>query len=132
MVAKRYLCLILTLWLINAVICFHGASSFANVTDHLQYPGETCQEGDTALAYVTQVFSSEENGGDANHNPTKRFPRKILVRRVADFNIVLLPVLLDFGQSDFAIDLHCTFGKSWFNKAFLPGYYNFLFRFKPF
>ncbi len=131
MIAKRYLYVILSLCLINTIVCFHGSNSFGNIPDHLQYPGETCQEGDTAFEYVTQVFSSDDNSTDANHHPTKRFPRKILVRRVADFN-ALLPVLLDYGRSNFTVDLHCTYGKIWFNKVLLPGYYNFLFRFKPF
>lgn len=131
MIARRCLYIILSVWFINAIVCFHGTSNLGNVPDHLQYPGESCQEGDTAFGYVADTFTSDDNSADANHQPTKRFPRKILVRRIADFN-VLLPVLLDFGRNNLVIDLHCTFGKSWFNKAFLPGYYNFLFRFKPF
>ena len=132
MILKRCLYIILSVWLINAVVCFHANDTSSLLPDHLQYPGESCQEGDTVLDYVAQLFSKHDNNADdsANHQ-TKRYSRKLLVRRLVNIN-VQLPELQSFIKNNFALDLHCTFGKSWFNKAFLPGYYNFLFRFKPF
>ena len=123
--------LILSVWLINAIVCFHGNDFAAPVPDHLQYPGETCEEGDTVLDFVAQIFTSDAQNADHNNHQNKKYPRKILVRRLVGLD-VYLPELQSFIKNNLAIDLHCTFGKNRFNKAFLPGYYNFLFRFKPF
>ena len=133
MVLKRCLYLFLSLWLINSVICLHADSISAPLPDHVQYPGESCDDGgDTVLGYVTQIFDTDDHSNsDNNSRPAKRAPRKILPRRIAEFN-VQLPLILDFGRGNIATDIHRTFGAHLFSKAFLPGYYNFLFRYKPF
>jgi hypothetical protein len=130
MILKRCLYIFLSVWLINAIVCFHGNDFSAPVPDHLQYPGETCQEGDTVLDFVAQILSSDQSA-DHNNHQNKKYPRKILVRRLVSLD-VYLPELQSFVKNNLAVDLHRSFGKNWFNKAFLPGYYNFLFRFKPF
>jgi hypothetical protein len=118
---------------VNAVVCFHTDNISAPLPDHIQYPGETCEDGgDSVFGYVTQIFDTDDHANsDHGTHPSKRAPRKILPRRIAEFN-AQLPILLDFVKGNVVIDLHHTFGTHWFNKAFLPGYYNFLFRYKPF
>ncbi|GAB2980822.1 hypothetical protein GCM10027049_15490 [Mucilaginibacter puniceus] len=132
MVLKKCIYLILSVWLVNAVVCFHADTASAPLPDHVQYPGESCDEGDTVLGYATQIFDTDDHSNsDKNSHPIKRAPRKILPRRIAELN-AQLPFILDFLKGNVGIDIAQTFGTRWFNKAFLPGYYNFLFRYKPF
>jgi hypothetical protein len=114
-------------------MCFHADNISAPLPDHIQYPGETCEEGgDTAFEYITQVLDTDDHANSDNKGrSTKRAPRKILPRRISEFN-AQFPVILDFVKGNIAIDIHRTFGAHLFSKAFLPGYYNFLFRYKPF
>jgi hypothetical protein len=116
--------------LINSIVCFHANSISTPIPDHVQYSSN--DGGSTVLDYVTQIFDTDDHtNSDNGGHPSKRAPRKILPRRIAEFN-AQLPVLLDFGKGNIAIDIHRTFGAHLFSKAFLPGYYNFLFRYKPF
>lgn len=133
MVLKRCIYLFLCAWMVNAIVCFHTDNVSAPLPDHVQYPGETCDGGgETVFGYVTQIFDTDDHTNSDNSGRShKRAPRKILPRRIAEFN-VQLPVILDFGKGNIAIDIHRTFGAHLFSKAFLPGYYNFLFRYKPF
>lgn len=133
MVLKRCLYFFLSIWLVNAVICFHTDNVWAAMPNHMQYPGESCNDGgDTVLGYVTQILDTDDHtNSDNNSRPSKRAPRKILPRRIAEFN-AQLPITLDFIKGNIGIDIHRTFGAHSFTKAFLPGYYNFLFRYKPF
>ena len=133
MVLKKCLYLFLSIWLINSIVCLHADRFSTQLPDHVQYPGETCDDGgDSILGYVSQIFDTEDHSNsDNNSRPSKRTPRKILPRRIAELN-VQLPVILDFVKGNIAIDIHQTFGAHLFSKAFLPGYYNFLFRYKPF
>lgn len=133
MVLKRCLYFLLSVWLINSIVCFHADNISTPLPDHVQYPGETCDDGgNTVVGYVTQIFDTDDHtNSDNGAHQSKRTPRKILPRRIAEFN-AQLPILLDFVKGNVAIDVHHTFGTHWFNKAFLPGYYNFLFRYKPF
>lgn len=133
MVLKRCIYFFLSVWLINSIVCFHADNISTPLPDHVQYPGESCEDGgDTVLGYVTQIFDTEDHtNSDNSSRPNKKAPRKILPRRIAEFN-AQLPVILDFGKGNIAIDIHRIFGAHLFSKAFLPGYYNFLFRYKPF
>ena len=133
MVLKKCLYLFLSIWLINSIVCFHANNISAPLPDHVQYPGESCDDGgDTVLGYVAEIFDTDDHSNsDNNSKPAKRAPRKILPRRIAEFN-VQLPLILDFGRGNIVTDIHRTFGAHLFSKAFLPGYYNFLFRYKPF
>lgn len=133
MVLKRCLYFFLSVWLINSIVCFHTDGIATPLPDHVQYPSESCDEGgDTAFSYVTQIFDTDDQSkSDSDNRPSKRSPRKILPRRIAEFN-AQLPIIIDFVKGNVAIDVHHTYGAQWFNKAFLPGYYNFLFRYKPF
>src|SRR3954469_4319308 len=108
MVLKRCLYIILSVWLINAIVCFHGNDFAAPTSDHLQYPGENCQEGDTVLDFVAQVFSSDNHSADHNNHQNKRYPRKILVRRLVSLD-VYLPELQSFIKNNLAVNLLCTF-----------------------
>jgi hypothetical protein len=132
MVLRRCLYFFLSVWLINSVVCFHADKISTPLPDHIQYPGETCDEGDSVLAYATQIFDTDDHSNSDNDSrPTKRAARKILPRRIAEISIQL-SVIHDFVKGNIAVDIHRTFGAHFFNKAFLPGYYNFLFRYKPF
>lgn len=133
MVLKRCLYFFLSVWLLNSIVCFHADRISTPIPDHIQYPGESCDDGgDTALGHVAQIFdANDHNNSDSDSPSSKRSPRKILPRRIAELN-AQLPILLDFVKGNIAVDLHHTYGIQWLNKAFLPGYYNFLFRYKPF
>ena len=132
MILRRCLYFFLAIWLINTVVCLHADNISTPFPDHIQYPGESCDDGgETVLGYVTQLFDTDDHSNSDNSRPTKRTPRKILPRRIAEFN-AQLPIILDFVKGNVAIDIHQSFGTNWLNKAFLPGYYNFLFRYKPF
>ena len=132
MIARRCIYFILSVWLINTIVCFHGYKNFGDFPEHLQYPGENCSKGSSAFEYFGEVLTSDDSDTDPSQHPLKRPSRKLLVRRAAAESYMQIPSLLDFIKSNLAIDINCTFGKQWFSKAFLPGYYNFLFRLKPF
>ncbi len=131
MIAKRCLYFILCVWLLNTIASFHGFKNYQRFTATQQYFGETTK-GNSSFENVTQELSSDDNETDPAQHPTRRASRKLLVRRVVAVSNMHLPVLFGMIKSSFAIDLHNTFGTHWFNKSLLPGYYNFLFRLKPF
>ncbi|RZA01971.1 MAG: hypothetical protein EOP47_08830 [Sphingobacteriaceae bacterium] len=114
-------------------MALHAEKIPARLTSHIKYHGVLLNnDSETIKGYVTQIFDTDDHSNsDNNSRPTKRAPRKILPRRIAEIN-AQKSVIVDFSKGNIATDIHRTFGAHLFSKAFLPGYYNFLFRYKPF
>lgn len=131
MIARRCLYLFLAVWSLYTIVSFHVSKKNAVFTTPVQYYGESTKVN-ASFENVTQQLSSDDNETDPSQHPTRRASRKIVIRRVFAASNMHLPVFFGMIKSNFAIDLHHTFGTHWFNKSLLPGYYNFLFRLKPF
>ncbi len=133
MVLKKCLHSFVSLLLILSAMALHAEKVPAQLTSHIKYPGILLNnDNETIKGYVTQIFDTDDHSNsDNNSRPTKRAPRKILPRRIAELNSQK-SVIVDFGKGNIAIDINRTFGAHLSSKAFLPGYYNFLFRYKPF
>ncbi len=131
MIFRRSVYIIIAAWLITSIVLFYANNKAAISIVHKQYAGVVDQDKDSITGYANSVLDTDDHSNSDNSRPTKRAPRKILPRRIAEFN-AQLPVILDFGKGNIGTDIHRTFGAHLFSKAFLPGYYNFLFRYKPF
>jgi hypothetical protein len=128
MVLKRSVYFIVAAWLITSIVLFYANNKAGIAITQKQNTGII----DLVTGHNTTVLDTDDHTNSDNKGRShKRAPRKILPRRIAEFN-VQLPIILDFVKGNIAIDIHRTFGAHLFSKAFLPGYYNFLFRYKPF
>ncbi len=131
MTARRYLYFFLALWLSSTIVSFYAPKHHHAYIDPLLYSSQNAK-GNAYFERFNEILTSDDSEADPAKHPTRRASRKIVIRRAGAMSNMHLPVLFGMLKSSLAVDLHDILGTHWFNKSLLPGYYDFLFRLKPF
>lgn len=121
---KKWSYILISVWLINALVCLHPARTFESA-----YPG-TLQFSANYYNGKTSNTPPREN----NHKATpdhKVYGNKCVFTRAADF-ITQLPVLQNFHYTTLAQVISFNYSRFWENQSFLPPHHHFLFRLSPF
>lgn len=128
---KKYVNILLSVWLISAIVCFHATNPEDNTCDHFQFSSNSCYAGNTLfdLVYLSLDNPSGHQGGQHRH-PIK-YQKRFLTNRAVDFTIQV-PSKQDFFSDNLPSNLISFPGKQWLNKVFLPAHHHILFRLTPF
>ncbi|MEB0262823.1 hypothetical protein QN348_01730 [Mucilaginibacter sp. 5C4] len=124
---KKYINIILSVWLISVVVCFHATNPSLNPEGHSY--GNSCCEYNTVFDVFSGYFNHTEAPGKHYHKI--KTPKRFLNNRALDLNIQI-PVKQEFFADNICHKLFTFLGREWLNKVFLPAHYNTLFRFTPF
>lgn len=127
---KKWGYILLSAWLINAVICFHPNDSFGGGIAVAPQTPATLFADNTLLDIVAGHIANLT--ADQGHHRHK-FPvkRRYLQNRSQGFNIQL-PAAQDFKWLNNVKAIKSTVTFFWENRVFLPPHHNFLFRLSPF
>ena len=128
---KKYLNILLSVWLINAIVCFHATSPVENICDQFQLSNEYCYSGNTIFDLVYLGLNNASSHQDSKHHYHIKDQKRFLTSRVVDFTIQV-PAKQEFISNDLPRHLFSFPGKQWLNKVFLPVHHHFLFRLTPF
>lgn len=128
---KKYINILLSVWLIGAIVCFHATNPRENTCDHFQSPDEYYYTGNTVFDLVYQGLDNASAHQDGKHHHRIKYQKRFLISRVIDFTIQL-PVKQEFFTDVLPSHLFSFPGKQWLNKVFLPAHHHFLFRLTPF
>ena len=128
---KRWLNTIICIWIINSIICFHAINPFTPAAVNCNVADGECVVSNTIIDSIIQVAKDFADNNDHEHDHkiiTKSrylFSRNISSSLPAPsksiFNFLLAPLQIAKAVKNYQ-----------FVKAFLPQYYNFLFRLSPF
>lgn len=128
---KRWLNTIICIWIINSIICFHAINPFIPGAVNCNVADGECVVSNTVIDSIIQVAKDLADNNDHDHDHkiiTKSrylFSRNLIsslaVPTKSIFNFLLAPLQVSKAVKNYE-----------FVKAFLPKYYNFLFRLSPF
>lgn len=127
---KRWVYILVSAWLINAVVCFHPVNSFGSGKSATPKNSATFFADNTLLdIFISHVGDLTTDHGNHRH----KFPvkRRYLQSHSQTFNIQL-PTVQEFKWLKNVKAIENTFNFFWKNRVFLPPHYNFLFRLSPF
>jgi hypothetical protein len=129
--ARKWINIFLSLWLINAVVCFHAPSPLQNSCE----PHEELSQPspNTLVDWVADMLAhpDADDDGDETHHHFVRLHSRYLGSRTLDFNLQV-PTKAEYSYQPVPQIVKIQFSEYWLTKAYLPRYYNFLFRLSPF
>lgn len=127
---KKHLNILLSVWLISAIVCFHATNPENNTCEHFQFSNNSCYAGNTLFDLAYQCLSSDAHH-DGKHHHHIKYQKRFLTSRTVDFTIQV-PATQEFTANILPQNLFSFPGKQWLNKVFLPVHHHFLFRLTPF
>lgn len=128
---KKYINILLSVWLISAVVCFHATNPENNTCEHFQFSDSICYAGNTLFDLAYLGLSNDDSHHAGKHHHHIKYQKRFLTNRSIDFTIQL-PAQDDFITCNLPQHLFSFQGKQWLNKVFLPAHHHFLFRLTPF
>ncbi|TWR25221.1 hypothetical protein FPZ43_17275 [Mucilaginibacter pallidiroseus] len=126
--AKKWLHIILSVWIINVIVCFHAVNPFENALLSEQATATASLRSATLLDLFSQETVDEADKSQ-KHNKIHQKSRYVTARVIDNYVPAIYADKLEF--SVFHKDV-AAFTGQYVTKAFLPSYYNFLFRLSPF
>ena len=124
MALKRWSYLLISAWLINALVCFHSANFFESISTFKPQCSSFFREN-TLVDVVFNYVSSDNNAAKQHHKVIHR--NRYIGNPTLSINIQL-PLTQTFNCSDLAKTISYTYNQFWENKFFLPPLHDFLFR----
>lgn len=128
---KKYVNILLSVWLISAIVCFHATNPEENTCDHLQFSTSYCYTGNTLFDLAYLGFTSDSSHADGKQHHHIKYQKRFLTNRLVDFTIQV-PAKQEFISENLPRHLFSFPGKQWLNKVFLPAHHHILFRLTPF
>jgi hypothetical protein len=131
---KKWIHIILSVWLINAVTYFHSSSPadlFSIIHTDSTTDDESCFHANTWVDYITAAITDADDAAPSKAHSIK-YQRRY-VRRSCSNDTVFVPapdLLLYFQHIKYAVVN--TVSNYTIGVALRPAYYNFLFRLSPF
>ncbi|MBS7566501.1 hypothetical protein KHS38_19005 [Mucilaginibacter sp. Bleaf8] len=128
---KKWINIILAVWLINAVTYFHSSNPFDTVEEnHGICSTIECLDINTWVDCLVQIADDEGEAATKAHKINSQ--RKYVHSRSVNLSVFLSPQLLHLPHSAFNSEVDNDTGHYSIGVALLPAYYNFLFRLCPF
>lgn len=128
---KKYVNILLSVWLIGAIVCFHATNPEDYTIEHFQFTSSNCYAGNTLFDLLYLEFNNSSSHQDGKHHHHIKFQKKFLGSRAVDFTIQV-PAQQEFIADNLPRHLFSFPGKQWLSKVFLPAHHHFLFRLTPF
>lgn len=128
---KRWINILLAIWLINTVTYFHTSEPIVHAYDsHTVSSITDCDAINSWVDCLLEAFDNDQDCQSKEHHIKTQ--RRYVNSRTANFNLYLsvpsfhLPDALIQRLTDYDVKSYST------SVASLPAYYNFLFRLSPF
>lgn len=128
---KKSINILLSVWLIGAIVCFHATNPGENICNHFQSSNEYRYTGNTVFDLVYQGLDNASTHQDGKHHHHIKYQKRFLTSRVIDF-IIQVPYRQDFVSDILPQHIFSFPGKQWLSKVFLPVHHHILFRLTPF
>ncbi|WDF56954.1 hypothetical protein [Mucilaginibacter sp. KACC 22063] len=128
---KRIAYILISVWLINALVCFHPTDAAEIHAEAAKATNGPSFSDNTLLDLLLHHISDDDdyNGSHQHHKIANR--NRYVLTRTLGFNLQV-PFTHTFQWLNAVQYLHTYYGRFWEKKVFLPPHHNFLFRLSPF